>query len=243
MVEGTVSKTAGCAALCRVMHSALSLTMFGREHIVETLNIINLDTLQPDPAGSAAMAAQMGSIASRLQLTPQQQHIIATGSTLYVRMLEGIMEERQQLQLGFANAAGTSCTDCSAEGAATDTFTSRHAQLEAEEQRMARLQLLMQKEYILRVGGLAWIMGCLSWPQVTQAAVLSWPFPLRMSLLAKEIAKQWYWEQQQQRQEQREEQPPPQQQDAAGTAAQQLQSTEVTNTGPGSDNPAPSTES
>jgi hypothetical protein len=56
------------------------------------------------------------------------------------------------------------------------------------------------RRYILRMGGAAWVVGCLSWAQVARAAVLSWPYPVRFSLLAKVTQQQW--EAQQQLQEQ-----------------------------------------
>ena len=165
------------------MHAAMSLIMIGREDIVETLNIINLNTLQPDPEGSLHVTTQAARTVSRLQLTPQQQSIIATGTGMYMRLLEAITQERQQLQLQFAAtaeplvksesnagsmAAGSTQQPClSVQGgqsaAETDSLASRQARIEAEQQRSARLQLLMQKEYILRMAGMAWVVGCLTW--------------------------------------------------------------------------------
>ena len=133
---------------------------------------------------------------------------------MYLRLLESIKEERQQLQLQFATPAaepegepdpgpGTDTLrvdlrsrSSRAQQLQEDSFCGRHARLEAEQQRSARLQLLMQKEYTLRMGGMAWVVGCLSWPQMSRAAVLSWPFPVRMSLLAREVQKQWDLQQQ-----------------------------------------------
>lgn len=186
------------------------------------MNLINLDTLQPDAEGSLHVAAQAAQTVQRLELTEQQQTIIATGSAMYVHLLERVMRERQQLQLQFTSSA----VDGAAVGAATDAATddeggqdreqqgrsagagadasaaggpssssnsgpsssssgsgsggsmcgggsdslgSIHARLEAEQRRMARLQLLMQKEYILRMAGLAWVVGCLSWEQVGES--------------------------------------------------------------------------
>jgi D-serine deaminase-like pyridoxal phosphate-dependent protein len=136
--------------------------MVGREDIVETMNIINLDRLRPDPEGSQVAVSQAPTIARSLRLTAQQQNIIATGTELYLGLLQTVMQERQQLQVQFSapavlaqqqqqqapsqgpsvSSGGTDTSDSSV----PDSFTSRRAHLEAEEMRMARLQLLMRKE-------------------------------------------------------------------------------------------------
>jgi hypothetical protein len=151
-----------CLAARSVMHAVMSLIMVGREDIVETMNIINLDTMRPDPEGSQVVVSQAATSARRLRLTAQQQNIIATGTELYMGLLQTVVQERQQLQTQFSDPAlwaqqqqqqapgqgpavssgGSNNTDISV----PDSFNSRHAHLEAEEQRMARLQLLMQKE-------------------------------------------------------------------------------------------------
>lgn len=167
----------------------MSLIMVGREDIVETMNIINLDTLKADAEGSQHAAAQVASTVGRLQLTQQQHTIIGTGTSLYMRLLQNVMSERQQLQMQFSDTAswppaapaqaannfgGNSSQQHSSQGqqqgdirqqhglgagagasssrtssgtsSLPDSFSSRQAQLEAEQQRMSRLQLLMHKE-------------------------------------------------------------------------------------------------
>jgi hypothetical protein len=179
-----------------VLHASVSLISIGREDIVETLNFMNLDTLQPDAEGSQQTAALVPATVQALQLTPKQTAIIATGTGLYRRLLQNILNMRLKLQMEFSRDAaavtataaapdGDSSRPAAAAAAAqgeggadpqhqqhqqhqqrqhqfnsqgssganggsssiwTDSFDSRQAQLKAEQERMARLRQLMQKE-------------------------------------------------------------------------------------------------
>lgn len=72
----------------------------------------------------------------------------------------------------------------------------RWNQLDYQQHRLRRLGVLMRKEALMRVSGMSWFLGCLSWKQLAQAAVLCWPYPLQLSIWP--VAIQLYYQQQQQ---------------------------------------------
>lgn len=90
------------AALDKVVHAAISLVMVGKEDVVEAANFCNLQTLQPDTEGATQQAALTTSLIDHLDMTPAQQHVIATGSAMYLHVLQSVMQERQLLQSQFA---------------------------------------------------------------------------------------------------------------------------------------------
>jgi hypothetical protein len=181
----------------------MSLVTVGREDAVENANIVNLHTLQLDIDGATKQAALTSSLIDKLSMTPQQQHEIATGSAMYMRVLSPVMQERQRLQSQFAASASseTSMQDPSniniagSNGLASsgpllgDLFKARQQRLEAQQKQAARLQLLIRKEMMLRMAGMTWFIGCLSAQQLAKACLLCWPYLLRPSLLATEIQK------------------------------------------------------
>lgn len=177
----------------------LSCTMAGRCDLVERLNILNLHSMQPDEEGANQQAAKTATLIDRMGITPEQQHVIATGSAMYMQLLEAVMQERQRLQSQFADldainqasSSNASSNSISSMELRADLAAGRQEQLEAQRKQVARLRLLMQKEFILRMAGMTWFLGCLSWKQLSKAVVLCWPFTLRPSLLATEIQKRY----------------------------------------------------
>lgn len=168
----------------RTIHAAMSMVMLGREDIVESLNIVNLDTLQPDVEGAVQHAARIGRLIDKMDLTSQQQHVISTGIAVYMQILSAVAQERQHLQSQFA------CLEEQADGNNSGAEAAAGQQtLDTQQKQAARLQLLMRKEFILRMAGMAWFCGCLTWQQVAKAVVLSWPYTMRPLLLAQEIQK------------------------------------------------------
>jgi hypothetical protein len=49
--------------------------------------------------------------------------------------------------------------------------------------------VLLHKEYVMRAAAVAWLVGCLDWKQMSKAAVLSWPYPFRISDLAQAVVR------------------------------------------------------
>lgn len=178
--------------------------MVGREDVVESANFVNLQTLQPDTEGATQQAALTATLIDQLDITPAQQHVIATGTAMYMHVLQSVMQERQLLQSQFAapdsmqgsttngkaNSSGSgSEAGASSSGPLEDVFGHRQQQLEAQQKQAARLQLLIRKEMMLRMAGMTWFIGCLSEQQISKACVLCWPYTLRPSLLAQEIQR------------------------------------------------------
>lgn len=94
----------------------MSLILIGREHIVETMNITNLDSLSPDPEAAQHVAARVSCTVQALQLTPKQTAIIVTGTRLYRQLLQKVLDKRQQLQMEFAHAAAVAVGHAAAPG-------------------------------------------------------------------------------------------------------------------------------
>lgn len=177
--------------------------MVGREDVVEAANFVNLQTLQPDTEGATQQAALTASLIDQIGITPAQQHVIATGSSMYLNVLQSVMQERQLLQSQFAapdsmqgstsngnaNSSGSGSGVSSSSGPLEDVFGHRQQQLEAQQKQAAWLQMLIRKEMLLRMAGMTWFIGCLSEQQIGKACVLCWPYTLRPSLLAQEIQR------------------------------------------------------
>lgn len=148
-------------------------------------------------------------VAPHLGLTEQQQAVISTGVELYTRMLASTAAEQQALQAELAAAAaGDACDSAGAtsptpSGSSSSSDVSRssrsstssaalntRAQLLEERQRMYhRLQLLLQKEYMLQSLCVGFVVGAMSHEQLATAAVLAWPSILRLSHLGIGIHK------------------------------------------------------
>lgn len=46
------------------------------------------------------------------------------------------------------------------------------------------------QEYTLRMAAMGWLVGCLTYEQLSRLAVLSWPYPMRVLFLGNEIMQQ-----------------------------------------------------
>lgn len=81
-----------------------------------------------------------------------------------------------------------------AQPAVAHTFAEMDQAFDRQAQCASRMQLLLNKEYVLHIAAAAWFVGNLSWEQYARASVLVWPYPLRLALLAKAIVE--YYQQQ-----------------------------------------------
>ncbi|WIA29611.1 hypothetical protein OEZ86_012098 [Tetradesmus obliquus] len=64
------------------------------------------------------------------------------------------------------------------------------SKIEEEQQRVARLRLLMQKEYFLTAAAGCYVTGCLTVEQLGRLAALSWPYPPHMATCGRMIEQQ-----------------------------------------------------
>lgn len=79
--------------------------------------------------------------------------------------------------------------------ASCNALSRRWSQLDQQQQRLRRLAVVLRKEALLRVSGMAWCLGCLSWKQLAQAAVMCWPYPVQLSIWPVAIQMYYYHQQ------------------------------------------------
>lgn len=184
----------------------MSCLAVGRQDVVESINVLNMQSMEADVEGAVRQAGKVASLIDKLELTQQQQHVIATGSSMYMRLLCSVSQERQRLQAQVAAmdkeapaaAVGSSTSGSRPDDTNDSTSTTlrelealeiRPEVLEKQQQQVARLQLVLQKEFFMRMAGMTWFVGCLSWQQLSKAVVLSWPYAMRPLLLAQAIQR------------------------------------------------------
>lgn len=196
---------------CRYMHCITSLVMRGRQDIVERAHCLNLESMQPDSAAAGQhQAKQAAVLVPLLGLSEQQQELVAAGMRLYFDLEHGIHQERQDMQAQMEALEAADDTSDSSKDAASSSgagpsrsssntssadgglapLSSRRKLLAKQHAILGRLQLLLQKEYILRLAAMGWFVGCLSYEQLSRLAVMSWPFGMRVLFLAAEIMQQ-----------------------------------------------------
>lgn len=200
------------ASLLHFWHLLVSLVLLGRQEVIEALKLMNYDTLQPmEPPHDDATVTQL---LTALCLSDAQLEAISLGFSLAQRLSEPVMEEWQQLQQEVGK--GTSSTGTSAAGSSSSSeersstaepsaegsdppgttdmprgVNTRRVMLDAEQQRLARLQLVMQKKYILLFAHGAWFFGCMTWRQAARMYLLLWPFGPCLMRLALAVQQMW----------------------------------------------------
>lgn len=207
--------------MCRYMHYMASLVLLGKQDVIELAFSINLDTMTCEPAAAAShQAAQAATLVPLLDLSEQQQELIAAGTTLYYDLLQPIHLQRHRVHEELAAVekeydvqrdGGGECTsadghddgDGDAKPGAVDPgssssgsnsgklerLSSRQALLHKQQELTSRLSLLLHKEYCVRLTGMGWFIGCLSYTQLSKLAVMCWPYGMRVLFLATEIMR------------------------------------------------------
>jgi len=162
----------------------------------------DLSRLEPDPQAFDLATSRHANIPPELGLSLLQCQDIAAGHALFQSLFDGIVQQAKPFQ-----AAGRASTSDAGQHMNTSSGGSRgsssaklltqlRADLEAGKHKGSRMWVLLRKEGALRAAECFWVIGCLSWEQLTLASILCWPYVLRLPLLAQEIAA--YHEQQQQ---------------------------------------------
>jgi len=128
-----------------------------------------------------------------LGLSLLQCQDLAAGHALFQSLFDGLVQQTDSHLA--ANRASTGDSGQHGSSSSADLLRDLHADLEAGERDGSRMWVLMRKQYTLRAVECFWVIGCLSWEQLTLANILCWPHVLRLPLLAQEIAA--YHEQQQ----------------------------------------------
>lgn len=158
--------------------------------------MFNLSTLEPTTHNlSEAQAARYATLPPLLGLAPQQLQMVVVGLPLFQDLVQGVIHERQQLQAGLvaecSTPSGRSSSDSAHDPKISSSILSsvQEHMLEQDERNTCRLQALLFKDCVLRLAVCAWWVGTMSWSQLTLAASLVYPYPLRPMLLMMEIAK------------------------------------------------------
>lgn len=146
----------------------------------------NLSTLQADSEAGQRQAASIAGIPAALELTQQQIMEIAAGAELFKGLLQRIMQELQQLQLKVSSQS--TCSGSHASSGSLASLPRGQDDLETQQRDTQRLQVLLRKEYAIRAAVVAWLVGCMSWEQITLAAIMCWPYSLRLSQLVMVVA-------------------------------------------------------
>lgn len=85
----------------------------------------------------------------------------------------------------------SSCSTSSSTSSHSDSYCfpllDRAEQLEQQQEQLRRLQSLMRKESILRLIGMVWFLGLLSYKQLVQAAIMCWPYPVQFEAVAEAV--------------------------------------------------------
>jgi len=158
----------------------------------------DLSRLEPDPQAFDLATSKHADIPPALGLSLLQCQDIATGHALFQSLFDGLVQQTDaHLAANRASTGDSGQRGSSSRGSSSSAEVLRNlrANLEAGERDGSRMWVLMRKEYALRAAECFWVIGCLSWEQLTLASVLCWPNVLRLPLLAQEIAA--YHEQQQ----------------------------------------------
>jgi hypothetical protein len=139
-------------------------------------------------------------VLQQLHLSEQQVSSITQAMNCFKRLLDPIVQERQQLQHKLAQQQeqpGGGSSSSSSVDVYKQCMAKRGAML-------SRLSKLMQKEYMLRLAAAAAIAGALTYVQLATAAVQMTPHVLSLQMLGMLVLEQQ--KQQGQEQEQRAQQ-------------------------------------
>lgn len=185
----------------------MSLILSGRAHVVEEISLFSLATLTVEMDTDSNHTAQIAGMPALMNLTEKQLQEISAGTSLFMRLLNGVLREQQQLQAELTcdtnmSAAPSSSSSDSLGGDSNGTggsssclsslpdgLHSLHRDLEGHQRSTTRLQVLLRKEYMLKAAAVGWFLGCVSWRQIVKACVVSWPYPLRATMLTQQIAR------------------------------------------------------
>jgi len=193
----------------------VSLYRMGRSEVVEAMAVFNLETLSEDPEGAIQHEAVIESRIAQLQLSLQQQEAIAVGADLYRQRMRGILVSRQRVQTSLGSMASSnptlaqnsdstvgSCGSsmrgppneemCSNNQQPPHSLHERRQQMQATEQHVEQLGMLLREESQLRVITWGWLIGCLSWRQLTALGTICWPFAARPAVFARAVHAQWH---------------------------------------------------
>jgi hypothetical protein len=137
---------------CRFFLLFVSFITAGRQAVLEAAHVLNLETLQPEPAEAAEhQLTQAAVLVPLLGLSEQQQEFIAVGMRLYYDLTASILQERQGVQTQLAACEeGMACSqpdraDSRVAACSNGASLASLAQLEKQQDLSNRLNSLLHK--------------------------------------------------------------------------------------------------
>lgn len=119
--------------------------------------------------------ARMYDAADLINLTEQQQQLIAIGCNMYTRLIQSVMEQRHALTARQQELLELS--------------NGRSLDLQKQQQCADRLNVLVRKERFLHLCMAAHVASVCSVVQMAQLMLLMWPHVAQMGVFAKVVAK------------------------------------------------------
>jgi hypothetical protein len=171
-----------------------SLVLLHRTDVMQRFSSTNFET------GQLAAEPDMGKhewVLQQLHLKPHQVRSIAGAMQCFARLLDPIIQERQQLQHEISQQQER--PGLSSSSSSVDTYKQNMATREVTLQRLSRL---LRKEYIVRMAAAAAIVGSLTYVQMATAAVLMTPHPFSLQMIGM-LLQQQHKQQQMQQQKQK----------------------------------------
>jgi hypothetical protein len=165
-----------------------SLVVLRRTDVMQRFASANFETGELNTEVDRAMHNW---VLQQLHLQPQQVSSIARAMDCFSRLLNPIMQERQQLQSKISQQqeqpGGSGCNSSGCGSISVDSYKHHMAKREAS---LLRLSGLMRKEYLVRTAAAAAIVGVLTYVQLATAAVLMTPHAVSLQMLGMLVQEQ-----------------------------------------------------
>jgi hypothetical protein len=179
-----------------------SLVLLRRTDVMQRFSSSNFETGELVNEPDRAMHEW---VLQQLHLEPHQVSSIAGAMDCFQRLLDPIMQERQQLQSEISQQQeqpGSGGCSSSGGGSSVDSYKRNMAKREAS---LLRLSSLMQKECLVRTAAAASIAGVLTYVQMATVAVMMTPNVLSLQMTGMLVQQQQHKQQQQQQQQQKQQ--------------------------------------
>jgi hypothetical protein len=191
---------------CRHMHRIVSLVLLQRTEVIGGFMLTNFETLE---VGEEHQLAKHEWALQQLGITPDQVLAIGRATEFFERLMQPIMQERQQLQREIAQQQEAQLEVCSSNSSSGNSDELKQIMAKREVM-LIRLSSLLRKEYLVRIAACCVVIGPLTYVQLAKLIVQMTPHPASIQVLGKLLQQQY--QQQQQQQAQQKPAPPAQQQ-------------------------------
>jgi hypothetical protein len=181
-----------------------------RSEVMEGFMLTNFETLE---TSEEHQLAKHEWVLQHTGISQQQMLTIGRASEFFDRLLQPIMQERQQLQREIAELSEHANVVSSESGCISSSIDSYKQNMAKREALLARLSSLLGKEYLVRLASACAVCGPLTYTQLATLVVQMTPHPVSLQVLGKLL--------QQQMKQQQQQQQPMQQQQQVATASRQ----------------------